>query len=256
MFEQSIVERERKTRRPWAVAVSFLGQVVVVGLLILTPLVFTERLPASRLGGFHLFTPATGTRARETQRGVKLVRVPQTYAVRPGALVAPRQIPAKVAMVMEEPINLPGMSALAGETAGHGGGTGAGDVINSMLGRTLEIAPPAPPPTPARSPERKDAHPPVRIKVGGLVQQAKLIQAPQPVYPALARQARISGTVRLAAVIGRDGRIANLRVITGHPMLVPAAVDAVRQWEYQPTLLNGDPVEVATEIDVNFTLGR
>jgi outer membrane biosynthesis protein TonB len=77
-----------------------------------------------------------------------------------------------------------------------------------MLGRTLEMAPTAPAPTPARSPARNDAHPPVRIKVGGLVQQAKLIQAPQPVYPVLARQARISGTVRLAAVIGRDGRIA------------------------------------------------
>src|SRR4029079_18535458 len=103
MFEQSIVEGERKARRPWAVAVSFVGQVVVIGLLVVTPLVFTERLPASRLGVFHLSTPTTGTRPRETQRGVKLVRVPRTYAVRPGTLVAPRQIPAKVAMVMEEP---------------------------------------------------------------------------------------------------------------------------------------------------------
>jgi protein TonB len=75
-----------------------------------------------------------------------------------------------------------------------------------------------------------------------------------PVYPPLARQARISGTVVLRAVIGKDGSIQNLSLVSGHPMLAPAAIDAVKQWKYKPYLLNGEPVEVDTEIQVNFTL--
>jgi TonB family protein len=95
---------------------------------------------------------------------------------------------------------------------------------------------------------------PKRITIGGNVQQAKLISQPRPVYPPLAKQARIQGVVRLAALIGADGTIKELQVISGHPLLVPAATDAVQQWVYQKTLLNGEPVEVITEIDVNFTL--
>jgi protein TonB len=75
-----------------------------------------------------------------------------------------------------------------------------------------------------------------------------------PVYPPLARQARIQGTVRFTAVIGKDGTIQNLKLVSGHPLLVPAAGEAVKQWVYKPTLLAGEPVEVLTEIDVNFTL--
>jgi len=85
---------------------------------------------------------------------------------------------------------------------------------------------------------------------------AKLIHQVTPVYPPLARQARIEGTVQLQAFIGRDGRIRDLRVTSGHPLLIPAAVEAVRQWVYRPTTLNGSPVEVLTTVDVNFTLKR
>jgi len=96
--------------------------------------------------------------------------------------------------------------------------------------------------------------PPKRITVGGLVQQAKIIHQPIPVYPPLARQARISGVVRLEGVIARDGTIQQLRAVSGHPLLIPAALDAVRKWVYQPTLLNGEPVEVIAPIEVIFNL--
>jgi protein TonB len=76
------------------------------------------------------------------------------------------------------------------------------------------------------------------------------------VYPPLARQARIAGAVHLAALISADGRIRNLQVISGHPMLTQAALQAVSEWTYKPTLLNGEPVEVLTEITVNFTLNQ
>lgn len=95
-----------------------------------------------------------------------------------------------------------------------------------------------------------------RVAVGGRLQSAKLIFHPAPAYPPLAKAARIQGTVRMYAVIGTDGTVEELDAMSGHPLLIKAAMDAVEQWRYQPTLLNGVPVQVATEIDVNFTLGQ
>jgi protein TonB len=88
------------------------------------------------------------------------------------------------------------------------------------------------------------------------VQAANLIRQVKPSYPPLAKQARIQGTVRFNAVIAKDGTIQNLTVASGHPMLVASAMEAVKQWLYKPTLLNGEPVEVITTIDVNFTLNQ
>ena len=94
-----------------------------------------------------------------------------------------------------------------------------------------------------------------RIRLGGQVQAAKLISEPQAIYPALARQARIQGTVVLHAIIGKEGHVNELHVISGHPLLIQAALDAVKQWRYQPTVLNDQPVEVDTTISVIFVLG-
>jgi len=95
---------------------------------------------------------------------------------------------------------------------------------------------------------------PQRIRVGGNVQAANLIHQAAPVYPPLAKAAAIQGTVRFTVIIGRDGSVQNVTLISGHPLLVEAAREAVQQWQYKPTLLNGQPVEVVTQIDVNFTL--
>jgi protein TonB len=125
-----------------------------------------------------------------------------------------------------------------------------GGVIGGIIGSVPSAAPPPPPPV-------KEAPKPVtpkQIRVGGNVQSAKLVRQPKPVYPPLARQARIQGVVRFTAIIGKDGTIQNLQLISGHPLLVQSAQEAVRQWVYQPTLLNNEPVEVITQIDVNFTL--
>jgi len=97
------------------------------------------------------------------------------------------------------------------------------------------------------------AAPPLRIAIAGNVQAARLINRVQPVYPEEASKGKISGTVKLHAIIAKDGKIQQIQVISGHPLLVQAAIDAVRQWQYQPTLLNGQPVEVDTEIDVIFS---
>ena len=100
--------------------------------------------------------------------------------------------------------------------------------------------------------------PPGTIKVGGAVQQAMLISQAKPIYPELAKQARIQGTVSFIALIGQDGHVKDLQVIEGHghPLLVGAAMEAAKTWVYRPTLLNGNPVDVQTQIDVNFTLSQ
>ncbi|MDR3698542.1 MAG: M56 family metallopeptidase [Candidatus Sulfopaludibacter sp.] len=98
--------------------------------------------------------------------------------------------------------------------------------------------------------------PPGAIRVGGNVQQSKLTSQVRPAYPPMAKDARIQGVVHLFAVIGKDGGVKSLTVISGHPLLIGAAMEAVRQWTYETTLLNGAPVEVATQIDVNFTLSE
>lgn len=120
-------------------------------------------------------------------------------------------------------------------------------------GIASNVAPPPPPPPP---PPGTGGSTPQRIRIGGNVQAANLIRKVDPVYPPLAKQARVQGTVRYSVIIGKDGQVLNIQLISGHPLLVAAAEEAVKQWVYKPTLLNGQPVEVLTTVDVNFTLSE
>jgi len=138
-------------------------------------------------------------------------------------------------------ITTPGAGVMGGISSSVVGGA-PGGVLGGIVGSV-----PAP---------QSAACAPGRIAVGGDVQSGKLASQTKPEYPPLARQARISGVVELSAIIGKDGRVANLSVVKGHPLLVQAALEAVKDWVYQPTLLNGQPAEVCTTIDVNFTLAE
>jgi protein TonB len=100
------------------------------------------------------------------------------------------------------------------------------------------------------------ASPAAPIKVGGNLQAGKLLKKVTPIYPQMAAIAHLQGTVRLTALIGKDGTIQNLQLVSGPSLLAKAATDAVKQWVYQPTVLNGEPVEVQTQIDVNFNLNQ
>jgi TonB family protein len=143
-------------------------------------------------------------------------------------------------------------------TTGIGRNTVVGGVPGGVLGGIISGVPTAAPPPPPPPPkvEEKRVSPPQRIRVGGNVQSAKLKRQPKPVYPPLARQARIQGVVRFSAVIGKDGSVQSLQLVSGHPLLVQSAQDAAKQWLYEPTLLNGEAVEVITQVDVNFTLSQ
>jgi protein TonB len=155
-------------------------------------------------------------------------------------LKAPTVIPKTIQQVKDAPEPPQAAGVVGGVPGGVPGGS-MGGVMGGMIG----APPPPPPPKPAA---------PKRITVGGQVEESKKIYAPQPEYPQIAKMARVQGLVRLAAVISKDGTIQDLHLIGGPPLLVKAAMDAVSRWRYQPTLLNGEPVDVDTEIDVNFTL--
>jgi protein TonB len=250
MFEQSLLDKAGRTNKPWTTVVSFLIQCVLVGVGILYPLVYYDALPRTQLTSFLVAPPPPPPPPPPPAMAApKVVRViPRQFDA--GRLMAPKVIPKNVAIIKEE--ELPPPSSGGGVVGGvYGGvpGGGPGGVIGGIISSAASVAPPPPPPVKVE--ERKA---PLRIRVGGNVIAAKKIRGPMPVYPQLAKTARIQGTVRFTAIIGRDGTIQNLQLISGHPLLVPAAQAAVSQWVYQPTLLNGEAVEVVTQIDVNFTL--
>ena len=255
MFEQTFVEGVGKTNKPWTVFVSFLLQVLLMGVLILIPLIYTDTLPRAQLTSFLVAPPPPPPPPPPPASApVKVVKIiPRQFDA--GRLMAPKAIPKDIAMIKEEELPPP-MSGAVGVVGGVPGGVPGGTpggVIGGIIGGIPTAAPPPPPPVKV---EEKKPPTPQRIRVGGNVQQANLIKQPKPVYPPLAKQARIQGTVRFNAIIGKDGAIQNLQLVSGHPLLVPSAQEAVRQWVYRPTLLNGEPVEVQTQIDVNFTLSN
>jgi len=251
MFEQTFLEGVGETNRTWTVLLSFAAQIAAIGVAILIPMIYFDALPRTQLTSFLVAPPPPPPPPPPPAAvPVKMVKViPRQFDA--GRLMSPKAVPKDIAMIKEEELPPPSASAgvVGGVPGGVAGGT-PGGVIGGIIGSVPSAAPPPPPPV-----EQKKATV-QRIRVGGQVQQANLIRQPKPVYPPLAKQARIQGVVRFNAIIGKDGTIQNLTLISGHPLLVPAAQEAVKQWLYKPTLLNGEPVEVATVIDVNFTLSQ
>jgi protein TonB len=167
----------------------------------------------------------------------------------PAKLTAPTTVPNQITIQNAPAETLPQAPGTAGVPGGVPGGV-LGGALGGVLNSALAAAAPPPPPPAAAAPPQPA--PPSRIRVGGDVEAGLLVHEVTPAYPKLAAQAHIGGTVRLKAVIGNDGTVENLTLISGHPLLIQAAEAAVKQWIYKPTLLNGQPVEVDTEIDVHF----
>lgn len=243
MFDQIAVS-DRFAKSKWAVGMSLTGQCLAVGFAMLIPLIYTDTLP---LVHWHNIALPSAPAPPPPEQPIAHRAVQTTRAV-PKIFTAPAAIPRKVAEIVDEPA-VPSAEIAIGVSSGLATYSGPVTILAELAQRNV-IAPPVKPEK--LKPEEHGPAAPLHVSSG--VQAAKLLRRVLPIYPELARRARISGTVRLIGVIGKDGTIQNLQVLSGHPLLVKSAIDAVRQWLYRPTLLSGEPVEVIAPIDVNFNL--
>jgi len=240
MFEDSLVESSGTLRRrnPWTATISFALQGLIAGILVLLPLLYTEALPWRQL------TAIVNSPVPPPAQAPPAPGRPRSEQPRPlladDRLHMPSIVPLRVAMVRDEATS--STESGAPDWAGVPGGIGTG-VPNSILNNIVQTVPAIP----------KVAGP-AKVRVSSGVAQGLLIHQMKPAYPTIAAQARIQGTVVLQAMIAKDGTVQDLRVLSGHPLLVAAAMDAVKLWRYKPYLLNDQPVEVDTQINVNFTL--
>ena len=248
MFSDSVLDfGGQKKRKAVATTTSFIVNCLAICIMLAVPLMFTEELPKAQLLTFLIAPPPPPPPPPPAAAAeVKVVRQIQTDMLTSGQLRTPTKIPTKVQMIKEEEAPPP-MAATAGVVGGVPGGIPGGQlggVIGGIVNATsnLSAVPKFIPVTPQR----------VRISQG--VTKGLLIHRVEPTYPPLARAARVQGEVILSAIISTTGAIENLQLVSGHPMLVPAALTAVKQWRYKPYLLNGQPTEVETTITVIFTL--
>lgn len=243
MFEDSLIESggRLKTKRGLTTSFAVGLQILLIIILVLIPLLFTEALPKTQLMTFLVAPPPPPPPPPPPAAApVKIVKQIQTDLVN-GQLRTPTKIPEKVQMIKEEEAPPPMMST--GVVGGVPGGVPGGQ-MGGVIGGIISSTPVAVP----------HVATPQRVRVSAGVTAGNRTRYIQPTYPPLARQARIQGAVVLQAEISKDGSIENLRLVSGHPMLAPAAIDAVKQWKYKPYYLNGEPVEVETQITVNFSL--
>jgi periplasmic protein TonB len=236
MFEQSMLLPSAPGKKAGALAASLAAQSLAVGTLLLIPLLYTDRLPFVQLQLPTFLPPTPPPEPVKPQAAPHRRTVPRIW----NPLTAPTSIPplnTQPEIIDDAPAPLTSID------------TGA--FLPPSLGAIFSrVLPPPPPPQVAEVTVSKP------ITVTSDVQAAKLLRKVIPVYPRLAIAAHISGTVRLMGVVAKDGTVQQIRVVSGPALLVEAALDAVRQWVYRPTMLNNKPVEVIAPIDVIFTPSR
>ncbi len=246
MFENMLIEEKIKTRRGRATVLSFVLQAIAVAIVVLIPLMFTQALPVHMLETTLVAPPPPPPPPPPAAASAAPRHVaPQTTQVK-NELEVPIKIPQKVAMVREQ---LPqsdqteAAPSVGGVVGGVPGGV-QGGTIGGVVGGVLNSVGTSMPKLAA----------PKRVTVSSGVTAGLLTHKVTPDYPSAAKAAHIQGTVVLRAIIGKDGKVQNLQVVSGHPMLAQAALEAVKQWRYKPYMLNGQPTEIDTNIKVDFKL--
>jgi periplasmic protein TonB len=249
LFEDSLLESSlaQRQRRTWATLLSIVFQLLLIGLLVLLPLWFTDVLPKQQLLTFLEAPPPPPPPpppAASSPPAAKVAKV--TNNIMNGQLRTPSRIPAKVQIIKEDEAPPP-VTTTAGVVGGVPGGIPGGQlggVIAGIISSSSSVA--------AVPILAKPLPTPQRVHVSQGVTKGLLIHRVEPTYPPLAEQAHIQGAVVLTAIIDKAGNVQQLQVVSGHPLLAPAAVAAVIQWRYKPFLLNGRPVEVETTVTVSF----
>ncbi len=248
LFADVLLESQGfQKRRTLSTVISFIVQCIVLATVVIVPLWFTDALPKAQLLTFLVAPPPPPPPPPPmTEAVAKVVKTMQSELLN-GKLRTPTKIPERVQMLNEEapPTLQSGEGVIGGVPGGIAGGQ-LGGVIGGIISSTsnLAIAPKLVPVMPKR----------IRISQG--VTAGMVLRRVEPAYPIIAQQARIQGQVVLKAIIDKNGNIQNLEAESGHPLLIPAAIAAVKQWHYRPYLLNGLPVEVETTITVTFTLAH
>jgi periplasmic protein TonB len=239
MFADSLLDNSwtDRHRRGWTTVVSFAVQAVGVGSLLLLPLLYTQGPPQLQLiAALVAPTPPPAPAPQPTRS----VRQATSNLSRDGRVIAPPSVPREILHV-DETSAPPPIGLVGGVSGGTRDAMARSGVFGAIGGPGVVRPPPPPPPS---------VHPP-RIS---RMMEGNLIYRVQPQYPPLARQARVQGVVVLRAMISREGKIEHLQVISGPALLMKSAMDAVLQWRYRPYSLNNEPVEVETQVTVNFTL--
>ncbi|HZR27254.1 MAG TPA: energy transducer TonB [Terriglobales bacterium] len=240
IFSDCLLETSGAQRRlrGWSLLFSLVLQGILLSILVILPLMFTDVLPAKQLVTYLIAVPPPPPPPPPMAAAVKPINV--TSNIVNGQLLAPTSIPTRIKILQEN--EAPPVNATGGVPGGVPGGIPGGQ-LGGVLGGIISATPP-----PVRMPELSK-----RVRVSQGISEGLLLKKIVPEYPPLARTARIDGVVVLAAVISKDGIIENLRLVSGHPMLAPAAIAAVKQWRYRPYLLDGMPVEIETTINVIFS---
>jgi protein TonB len=245
MFEQAVLPSGPRGRRYWSVIVGFTGEFLLLASVLIAPLIWPQLLPRARMLAWIMAPAPPPPTKSPAPTHVRALKPFQSIG---GKVYVPVSIPPQAVMIDDPPPDNEPVGVENG-VRGLDAGTAALGLLRPMvaLPRTAEPVVAAPLVKALPSSTRQ-------IRASSALQMARLLHRVEPVYPPLARQTRISGTVELTGVIGTDGHIRELRVVSGHPFLAASALEAVRQWVYEPTLLNGEPVEVIAPITVNFRL--
>lgn len=251
MFHQLIASSpSRASRKPLTLVYSAIIHGFLILLLIVAPLVHRETL--ANLQTLMAPPPPLSAPRTTVVQLISTTGKPRPIAARPSKLFTPDFIPPKINLsALETPKVDRGFDYILQVGLPIGNSRGSGTFWDGV---SLEGARAILPPPPPASAAKAETHV-TRVRRGGEVQHANLVRQVKPCYPQMAVVMRVHGAVILEAIIDREGRVEGLRVLSGHPLLVKAACEAVQQWRYRPTLLNGQPVEVLTQVTVNFSLG-
>jgi len=250
VFAEAMLEdassHQRRSAFDWVASIGV--HFAILAALLILPLYFTAGLDSQKLNLTFLAAPQTPLAApppapMASSAAPRPARTATARVFSPVQLTAPSFIPKAVATA-------PGSAAAPPDEAPEGvpGGIPGGQeggVLGGVLGGTLKGVPP-PAPAIAEGPKTP-------VRVGGEVKQPRLLFAPDPVYPILAKQARLSGVVIIEAVIDEHGKVTGMRVVSGHPMLIPSALTAVSKRLYEPTVLDGVPTPIDLRVEINFS---
>jgi protein TonB len=250
-FQSSMIEMNRMNggSKFIDILISLTMNLAILAAPILAGLYFTDTLNLKQFESTFLVAPPPPPPPAPAVVAAKSAPTRRVFE-HAGKLMAPTAIPQNVAEIKEAPLpsDFDGSGGVPGGVPGGVAGGTLGGVIGGVIGgvNTKVVAPPAPKENIARAP----------VRLGGRVRAPRQIRRVDPMYPPLARQTHTQGTVVIEAILDESGNVVEMKVVSGHGLLIQAALDAVRQWKYEPTYLNDQPVAVQMNINVTFTLSQ